>query len=178
MVAAIDLSRRTVRRIRMNFLFASVYNLLGIPMAAGLFLNWGIILHPWMGSAAMAFSSVSVVVSSLLLKLYKKPTRQTLETAEYQHILRMKRLTQKSLESISIHRGLEEFDVPEPKGSVISTNLSKVLNMMPMTKVITHSGHNEKDKDKDKASHKPLLSSGSSIERMSSVEMDNLNGII
>ncbi|KAK9695200.1 Cu(2+)-transporting P-type ATPase [Basidiobolus ranarum] len=72
-VAAIDLSRVIFQRIRMNFVWASGYNLVAIPIAMGILLPWGIMMHPMIAGAAMAFSSVSVVCSSLLLKFYKKP---------------------------------------------------------------------------------------------------------
>jgi Cu+-exporting ATPase len=73
-LVAFDLSRVVFQRIRMNFVWAMGYNLIGIPIAAGLlypFLHVG--LPPQFAGLAMAFSSVSVVMSSLHLKYYKTP---------------------------------------------------------------------------------------------------------
>eukprot|EP01138_Halocafeteria_seosinensis_P006365 gb/GECG01006507.1/.p1 GENE.gb/GECG01006507.1/~~gb/GECG01006507.1/.p1 ORF type:complete len:1416 (+),score=201.95 gb/GECG01006507.1/:1-4248(+) len=73
-VTAIDLSRTVFRRIKINLLWALMYNTIGIPLAAGvLFPATKIGLPPAFAGLAMALSSVSVVVSSLLLRLYKKP---------------------------------------------------------------------------------------------------------
>ncbi|KAH0630898.1 hypothetical protein JD844_004229 [Phrynosoma platyrhinos] len=112
-VASIDLSRKTVRRIRINFVFALIYNLVGVPVAAGVFLPIGLVLQPWMGSAAMAASSVSVVLSSLLLKLYKKPTSE-----EYEHRARSQ-MRQKSPSEISVHIGIDERGPESPKLSLM-----------------------------------------------------------
>ncbi|CAI9578482.1 unnamed protein product [Staurois parvus] len=101
-VASIHLSKRTVRRIRVNFMFALIYNLLGIPIAAGAFLPLGLVLQPWMGSAAMAASSVSVVLSSLQLKCYNKPDTDTYEAQAQGH---MKPLTPSQ---ISVHVGMDD----------------------------------------------------------------------
>ncbi|XP_051137754.1 probable copper-transporting ATPase HMA5 [Andrographis paniculata] len=75
-ITAIHLSRMTFSRIRLNYLWALGYNILGIPIAAGaLFPSTGFRLPPWIAGAAMAASSVSVVCSSLLLKNYKRPKK-------------------------------------------------------------------------------------------------------
>ncbi|NOX59622.1 MAG: copper-translocating P-type ATPase, partial [Planctomycetes bacterium] len=68
-VKAIQLSRRTVRNIRENLFFAFVYNMLGIPVAAGvLFPIFGVLLSPMLAAAAMSFSSVSVIANALRLR--------------------------------------------------------------------------------------------------------------
>eukprot|EP00250_Pteridium_aquilinum_P013664 c21491_g1_i1 orf=568-3597(-) len=73
-VTAIDLSRKTFSRIRMNYVFAMGYNIFAIPIAAGaLYPSLGLLLPPWVAGAAMALSSVSVVCSSLMLRWYKRP---------------------------------------------------------------------------------------------------------
>ncbi|KAM1319397.1 hypothetical protein ACFX13_004522 [Malus domestica] len=73
-ITAIDLSRKTFTRIRLNYVFAMAYNVIAIPIAAGVFFpSLGIMLPPWAAGACMAMSSVSVVCSSLLLRRYRKP---------------------------------------------------------------------------------------------------------
>ena len=72
-VAALDLSRKIFSVIKRNMIWACIYNVLGIPLAMGLFLPVGLYMHPMLAGAAMAFSSVSVVGSSLMLKWWKRP---------------------------------------------------------------------------------------------------------
>lgn len=75
-ITAIGLSRKTFSRIRLNYVWALGYNVLGIPIAAGiLFPSIRFRLPPWVAGAAMAASSVSVVCWSLLLKNYRRPKK-------------------------------------------------------------------------------------------------------
>ncbi|KAI1371815.1 heavy metal translocatin [Hypoxylon crocopeplum] len=71
--AALHLAKTIFKRIKLNLTWACLYNIIGLPFAMGLFLPLGWHLHPMAAGAAMACSSVSVVVSSLLLNFWKRP---------------------------------------------------------------------------------------------------------
>lgn len=66
-VRALKLSKKTFKRIKLNLFWAFIYNILGIPIATGLFAGIGFTLSPEIAGLAMAFSSLSVVISSVLL---------------------------------------------------------------------------------------------------------------
>ncbi len=72
-VKAYDMSKKTFNRILLNLFWASIYNLIGIPIAAGLFVALGVTLNPELAGLAMAMSSLSVLISSLLLNRSKLP---------------------------------------------------------------------------------------------------------
>ncbi|KAH8427988.1 Cu(2+)-transporting P-type ATPase CCC2 [Aspergillus melleus] len=81
--ASLALSRSVFNRIRLNLIWACLYNVIGIPFAMGLFLPFGgFMLPPMAAGAAMAASSVSVVVSSLLLKFWRRPRWMNAERLE------------------------------------------------------------------------------------------------
>jgi len=69
LIAAIDLAKSTVGIMRQNLMWAACYNVLGIPIAAGLlYPAFHVLLSPWIAAAAMAMSSVSVLANSLRLR--------------------------------------------------------------------------------------------------------------
>ncbi|WP_251574036.1 copper-translocating P-type ATPase [Limosilactobacillus agrestimuris] len=70
-VRALSISQKTFNRIKLNLFWALIYNVIGIPIAAGVFVGFGLTLSPEFAALAMAFSSVSVVTSSLLLNWTK-----------------------------------------------------------------------------------------------------------
>eukprot|EP01127_Copromyxa_protea_P021752 TRINITY_DN7572_c1_g1_i3.p1 TRINITY_DN7572_c1_g1~~TRINITY_DN7572_c1_g1_i3.p1 ORF type:complete len:872 (+),score=165.04 TRINITY_DN7572_c1_g1_i3:139-2616(+) len=97
-ITAIDLSKKTFSRIRLNFLWACIYNFFSIPIAAGLlYPTYHVQIPPMVAGVCMAFSSVSVVASSLLLKRYKKPV-------------------------LDIYNGPVEFPEPDPTDERIRIN--------------------------------------------------------
>uniref|UniRef100_A0A8C4VT53 Copper-transporting ATPase 2 n=1 Tax=Gopherus evgoodei TaxID=1825980 RepID=A0A8C4VT53_9SAUR len=141
-VASIHLSKRTVRRIRINLVLALIYNLLGIPIAAGVFMPIGIVLQPWMGSAAMAASSVSVVLSSLQLKCYKKPGTERYEAKAQGH---MKPLTPSQ---ISVHIGMDDRRRDSPRLTAWDQISQVSLSSLTSNKLPGHGGFREEEDGK------------------------------
>jgi Cu+-exporting ATPase len=81
--ASLSLARTIFNRIKLNLIWACVYNIIGLPFAMGIFLPFGgAPLPPMAAGAAMAASSVSVVGSSLLLKFWKRPGWMKIESLE------------------------------------------------------------------------------------------------
>ncbi|XP_066879093.1 copper-transporting ATPase 1 isoform X6 [Kogia breviceps] len=143
-VASIDLSRKTVKRIRINFVFALIYNLIGVPIAAGVFMPIGLVLQPWMGSAAMAASSVSVVLSSLLLKLYRKPTYENYE------LHARGQMGQKSPSEISVHVGIDDTSRNSPKlgllDRIVNYSRASINSLLSDKRSLNSVGTSEPDK--------------------------------
>lgn len=77
-LSAIQLSRETVGKIKQNMFFALFYNIIGIPIAARIFVGFGLILKPELAGLAMALSSISVVSNSLLLKRFRPGKRNVI----------------------------------------------------------------------------------------------------
>ncbi|OGK54637.1 copper-translocating P-type ATPase [Candidatus Roizmanbacteria bacterium RIFCSPLOWO2_01_FULL_45_11] len=77
-VHAIDLSKETMAKIKQNMFFALFYNVIGIPIAARMFIGLGLVLKPELAGLAMALSSVSVVGNSLLLRQFRPGRRNYL----------------------------------------------------------------------------------------------------
>jgi Cu+-exporting ATPase len=77
-VTAFELSRETMNKIKQNMFFALFYNVIGIPIAARVFMGFGLVLKPELAGLAMAMSSISVVGNSLLLRRFKPNKRNYL----------------------------------------------------------------------------------------------------
>ena len=76
-ITAIDLSKAVINNIKLNLFWAFIYNIIGIPIAAGIFyLSFGLKLNPMIGAAAMSFSSVCVVTNALRLNKFKPKIKE------------------------------------------------------------------------------------------------------
>jgi Cu+-exporting ATPase len=80
-VTAIALSRETIGKVKQNLFFSLFYNIIGIPIAARVFIGLGLVLKPELAGLAMALSSVSVVANSLMLRTFRPNRRNYLSLA-------------------------------------------------------------------------------------------------
>jgi len=79
-VLALQLSKETMAKIKQNMFFALFYNIIGIPIAARIFISFGLVLKPELAGLAMALSSISVVTNSLTLRYFKPGRRNIIST--------------------------------------------------------------------------------------------------
>ena len=80
-VSALQLSKQTINKIKQNLFFALIYNIIGIPIAARIFANYGLVLNPELAGLAMALSSISVVLNSLTLKYFRPNSKNLISLA-------------------------------------------------------------------------------------------------
>lgn len=113
---------------------------MGIPLAAGVFIPWGISIKPWMGAVAMAASSVSVVCSSLMLKCYRKPQFSEFEKKALRKYLQKRGAFLDGYNSaVNVKMGWDDLDSgsisEEKNGYLRPSSLSRsVLELLPHTK--------------------------------------------
>lgn len=147
-VTAIDLSKAVIRNIKMNLFWAFFYNIIGIPIAAGVFyLSWGLKLNPMIGAAAMSLSSVCVVTNALRLKnfktSYKEENRMMTKTIKIEGMQcnHCKMSVEKALNSIE---GVIKVDVSlENKTATIESQ--KEIENDKIKEVIEEAGFEVKD---------------------------------
>lgn len=128
LVTVIDLSRETVKRIKWNFRWAICYNVIAIPFAAGVFFPLThTLMSPVVAAVCMGFSSVSVVLSSLYLKLYTRP------------LLDGSGLDMNSLDSTYLSPHVHTIDIRSTSsqlGGLINstrTHLGSIFTMLPLS---------------------------------------------
>lgn len=158
--AALRLSRKTMRNIRQNLFWAFIYNVIGIPLAAGAYIRlFGWELDPKFGAAAMSLSSVSVVTNALRLNLAKifetkndSPQKDmvkelsALNTGENTYILKIKGMMCPHCEA-TVRKCLEAFDevqeadVSHEKGTAVLTLSGELIHLDGMKQAIADKGY-------------------------------------
>lgn len=144
--AAIKLSRATLRNIHENLFWAFIYNVIGIPLAAGLFIPlFGWELNPMFGAAAMSLSSFSVVSNALRLNLFKVNKKKKVEVLIMKKTMTIEGMmcghcearVKKSLEDIA---SVEEAVVSHEKGTAVVSLNSDVDDAM-LKKTVEEQGY-------------------------------------
>ena len=158
--AALRLSRKTMRNIRQNLFWAFIYNVIGIPLAAGVYIRlFGWELDPKFGAAAMSLSSVSVITNALRLNLAKifetkndSPQKDmvkelsALNTGENTYILKIKGMMCPHCEA-TVRKCLEAFDevqeadVSHEKGTAVLTLSGELIHLDEMKQAIADKGY-------------------------------------
>ena len=130
--AAVLIGRKTLKNVKENLFWAFVYNVIGIPLAAGALVSLGITLSPMIGAAAMSLSSVSVVANALRLNLlgvydgkkYKKSIKREKKTMKKTYVMKIEGMmcphcqmrVKNALEAV---KGVESADVDHKKGTAV-----------------------------------------------------------
>ena len=120
--AAIRLSRATLRNIHENLFWAFIYNIIGIPLAAGLFIPFGLTLNPMFGAAAMSLSSFCVVSNALRLNLFD------LHSTKHDH----KKASPAAVSAQPAAENNTPSDTEAPDGKMEDDPMKKTLNIEGM----------------------------------------------
>ena len=120
--AAIRLSRAALRNIHENLFWAFIYNIIGIPLAAGLFIPFGLTLNPMFGAAAMSLSSFCVVSNALRLNLFD------LHSTKHDH----KKASPAAVSAQSAAENNTPSDTEAPDGKMEDDPMKKTLNIEGM----------------------------------------------
>ncbi len=152
--AAIRLSRATLRNIRENLFWAFIYNVIGIPLAAGAFVEFGLTLNPMFGAAAMSLSSFCVVTNALRLNLFnirstkrdrKIKSNNKKETKKMEKIIKIEGMMCPHCEA-RVKKVLEEIDgvtevVASHEAGTATIKLSKEVDDSILKNTIEQQGY-------------------------------------
>jgi len=152
--AAVRLSRRTLKTIHQNLFWAFIYNAICIPVAAGVFVKFGLTLSPMLGAAAMSVSSFCVISNALRLNLYNISSTKgdkLIKTKKIKEVTKMKKTikiegmmcphcearVKQLLEEI---KGVSQAVVSHKEGTAVVTLTEEIADEV-FTKVITDNGY-------------------------------------